>query len=180
MTGRSWAPSGSIEQLQGQVTMRNLTAIALGSLVLTSCTSEPEQALNAPDASLTSAAQELAAVEQARLNAFVEGNWELLDELHAEDFELINPNGEPFTKSEYLDPMKEGEFRYLIFEPQGEIRAEGGTEAGAVRYQSRLSVRIGETVIPEAIYRHTDYYEKRDGRWQVVFSQATPELPQAE
>lgn len=119
-------------------------------------------------------AEELAAIERSRLNAFEEGDWDLLDQLHADDFELINPAGAQFSKSEYLDPMRAGNFRYLKFEPQGEIRASIAGDAGALRYQSRLSVRIGDVILPEKLYGHTDYYEQRDGRWQVVFSQATP------
>jgi len=116
---------------------------------------------------------DLAAIERSRLNAFVEGDWELLDQLHAEDFQLINPAGRPYTKAEYLDPMTAGEFRYIQFEPVGEIRASVSGNAGAVRYRSQLSVRVGDLVLEPTPHYHTDYYERRDGRWQVVFSQAT-------
>lgn len=151
-----------------------MTRIALGigiAAMLAAC--NPQES-TAPGVDAEEAAAELADVEAIRLAAFVAGDWELLDQLHADDFELVNPAGRTFTKAEYLDPMTNGAFRYLVFEPEGEIRASVHGDAGAVRYQSRLSVRVGENILPEGPYRHTDYYERREGRWQVVFSQATP------
>jgi hypothetical protein len=123
---------------------------------------------------MNDAVQQLVAIERSRLKAFVVGDWDLADILHAQDFELVNPFGATVGKEDYLDPMREGSFRYLVWEPEGEVRARVVGDAGALRYRSQLSVRIGEFVLPQAPYLHTDYYEKRDGRWQVVFSQATP------
>jgi hypothetical protein len=126
---------------------------------------------------MTDAARELAEIERSRLRAFVEGDWDAADRLHADDFQLINPFGVPHSKEDYLGPMKRGEFRYLKWEPEEEVRASVTGDAGAVRYRAQLSVRIGENVLLQAICYHTDYYERRDGRWQVVFSQATEIRP---
>ncbi|HSG34200.1 MAG TPA: nuclear transport factor 2 family protein [Sphingomonadaceae bacterium] len=120
---------------------------------------------------------ELAAIERSRLKAFVEGDWDTVDLLHADDFQLINPFGVPHSKEDYLGPMRRGEFRYLHWDPDGPILESRNGDCGAVRYRARLSVRLGDHVLPEASYYHTDYYEKRDGRWQVVFSQATEVRP---
>ena len=114
-------------------------------------------------------------IERLRLKSFVEGDWETADALHADDFELINPFGVPHSKEQYLGPMKEGTFRYVFWDPVDEMQVRILGDAGAIRYRARASIRLGEHVLPEAYYRHTDYYEKRDGRWQVVFSQATAE-----
>ena len=114
-------------------------------------------------------------IERLRLKSFVDGDWETADALHADDFELINPFGVPHSKEQYLGPMKEGTFRYLSWDPVGDMQVCVVGDAGAIRYRAWVSVRLGENILPEAFYRHTDYYEKRDGRWQVVFSQATAE-----
>ena len=126
---------------------------------------------------MSDGALELAQIERSRLRAFVAGDWETAERLHADDFELINPFGVPHSRDDYLGPMKRGEFRYLKWEPVGAVRASVVGDAGAVRYRAQLAVRIGEHVLPQATYYHTDYYERRDGRWQVVFSQATEVRP---
>ena len=117
--------------------------------------------------------EELIRIERKRVKALVSGDWEVLERLHANDFEFINPVGEISNKTQYLESMKQGEFRYLMFEPLGPIKASTGIQAGALRYRSRISVRGSFGVLPPTEHLHTDYYEKREGRWQIVYSQAT-------
>ena len=42
-----------------------------------------------------------------------------------------------------------------------------------IRYRSRLHMSLGGAEGELGQYWHTDLYELRDGRWQVVWSQAT-------
>jgi hypothetical protein len=42
-----------------------------------------------------------------------------------------------------------------------------------IRYRSQLEIVVGGQRTSRRPYWHTDAYEKRDGRWQVVWSQAT-------
>jgi hypothetical protein len=51
------------------------------------------------------------------------------------------------------------------------VRRKGST--AVLRYQSQLQIPIQGQATPLLRYWHTDYYEKRKGRWQVVWSQAT-------
>lgn len=149
--------------------MQRATTASILTILLASC--------NAPEAMphymAPSIDVDLASIERQRLTALVEGDWETAYSLHADDFQLVNPRGQTWTKSQYLDPQRDGNFRYLVFEPVGEIRAQVVGDAGAVRYDSDLSVQVGENLLPTTRHRHTDYYERRDGQWQVVFSQAT-------
>lgn len=46
-------------------------------------------------------------------------------------------------------------------------------DAGRVRYQSRLEIVVDGENVPVLRYWHRDSYEKRNGSWQVVWSQAT-------
>ena len=154
---------------------RLAAACMLGSLLCACAAGERGDPLDAHPAANIADETMLIELERSRLAAFVAGDWDLLDALHAEDFELVNPQGIAWSKSQYLGPMRAGRWQYLVFEPVGQMRASVRGDAGAVRYRSRLSLQIGETVLPASHYRHTDYYERRDGRWQVVFSQATPE-----
>ena len=112
------------------------------------------------------------AMERERLRALVEGNMDVARQLHAADFQLINPAGVPSTKEEYLGALASGEIDYLIWEPKSiAVRVHG--EAAIIRYQSQLQIVIQGQDMGLRPHWHTDLYERRNGRWQVVWSQAT-------
>ncbi|MGZ4407202.1 MAG: nuclear transport factor 2 family protein, partial [Gaiellaceae bacterium] len=54
-----------------------------------------------------------------------------------------------------------------------DIAARISGDAGCVRYRSRLNIVVDGFEVGLGEYWHTDYYEKRRDRRQVVFSQAT-------
>jgi hypothetical protein len=117
-------------------------------------------------------ARELEGVERSRLRALVEGDVDAADPLHAEDFQLVTPSGTTYTKAEYLTLVRSGDIDYLVWEPL-EMRVSARGDAGCLRYRARLEgIFWGEPSDPDE-YWHTDYYERRDGRWQVVWSHAT-------
>ena len=110
--------------------------------------------------------------ERERLRALVEGNMEVARKLHADDFQLINPLGGTLSKEQYLGGVASGEINYLVWEPDAiAVRVYG--EAALIRYQSELEIVVQGRKVPRQRYWHTDSYEKREGRWQVVWSQAT-------
>jgi hypothetical protein len=94
------------------------------------------------------------------------------DELHADDFQLVTPGGGTYTKDEYLGEIASGEVDYLLWEPLDiDVRVSG--DAGCLRYHSLLHIVVAGREIGPSRYWHTDYYERRLGRWQVIWSQAT-------
>ena len=112
------------------------------------------------------------ATERERLRALVEANMEVARQLHADDFQLINPRGGSLSKEQYLEGIASGQLDYLVWEPESiEVRLYG--EAAVIRYQSQLEIVVQGQKVPRQRYWHTDTYEKRNGRWQVVWSQAT-------
>ena len=112
------------------------------------------------------------ATERERLRALVEANMEVARQLHADDFQLINPAGASSTKEQYLGAVASGEADYLIWEPKSiEVRVYG--DAAIIRYQSQIQIVIRGQDMGLRSSWHTDSYEKRNGRWQVVWSQAT-------
>lgn len=112
------------------------------------------------------------ATERERLRALVEANMEVACQLHADDFQLINPRGGSLSKEQYLEGIASGQLDYLDWEPESiEVRLYG--EAAVIRYQSQLEIVVQGQKVPRQRYWHTDTYEKRNGRWQVVWSQAT-------
>src|SRR5579859_2819089 len=73
--------------------------------------------------------------ERERLRSLVQGNMEVADQLHADDFQLINPGGGSLSKEQYLGGIASGQLKYLVFEPEAiEVRAYG--DAAVIRYQS--------------------------------------------
>jgi hypothetical protein len=93
-------------------------------------------------------------------------------DLMADDFQLISPFGGTLTREAYLGGLASGAFRYQLWEP-GPIAVRAHGAAAVVRYRARAVVAVRGKAEPERVYWHTDYYERRKGRWQVVWSQAT-------
>jgi hypothetical protein len=90
------------------------------------------------------------------------------DQLHADDFQLINPGGDSLSKEEYLQGIASGQIDY----PE-EIDARVHEESGCLRYRSTIRIVIAGRELEPGRFWHTDFYEKRGDRWQVVWSQAT-------
>lgn len=118
----------------------------------------------------------LRSIERKRLSALVERDIELAGPLHAVDFQLITPIGMSLSKDQYLGAIATGGLIYNAWDPK-QIEVRLYERVAAIRYQSSLEVTFGAHHVPRTEYWHTDLYEKRDGAWQVVWSQATEIRP---
>jgi hypothetical protein len=117
-------------------------------------------------------AEQIRDVERLRLRALVEANMENAERLHAPDFQLITPRGNALSKEQYLAAVAGGEIQYRVWEPGPmEVRVHGGS--AVIRYKAELQQGSRDGNRPSFLCWHTDSYEMRDGRWQVVWSQAT-------
>ena len=93
--------------------------------------------------------------------------------LHAADYQLITPGGATLTKAEYLGLIAEGALDYRRFEPEGDTAVRIlGPSAAALRYRVAIDAAFPGGHDSDRFW-HTDIYERRDGRWQAVWSQAT-------
>ena len=119
-------------------------------------------------------AEALRATELDRLRALVEGDLDRARAFHAEDFQLVTPSGQELSKDEYLGRVASGDLNYLVWDA-GPIAVRLYTEsmAAVIRYRSELEMMSDGHHVPRRPYWHTDVYERRDGRWQVVWSHAT-------
>jgi ketosteroid isomerase-like protein len=122
---------------------------------------------------LTGEYTDLAAIERCRLAAFVSKDMARLRELHASDFQLINPAGQQLSRDDYLNGVAAGLIDYKVWEPESEIQVRLYGDAAAIRYRARLEITVRGDPQPLQHFWHSDLYEKREGRWQVVWSQAT-------
>jgi len=122
--------------------------------------------------STTNDADLLRETERARLRALVSADIVRARQLHAPDFQLITPIGAALSKDEYLGAIASGQIRYLTWEPaEIDVRLYGS--GAVIRYRAQLEVIFGGHKVPLHDYWHTDVYERRDGQWMVVWSQAT-------
>ena len=122
-----------------------------------------------PDASR---ADDLRDTERTRLRALIAGDVETARDMHADDFQLINPAGESISKAAYLSMIASGDLRYLVWDPADIAVHLFGKDAAAIRYRSVINgKRDGRSF--HGRYRHTDTYKRRADRWQVVWSHAT-------
>jgi Domain of unknown function (DUF4440) len=108
-------------------------------------------------------------LERKRLRALLAADIKTAARMHAEDYQLVTPNGSEMTKDDYLGAIASGQLRYRVFEPVSDIVVLGDGPVAVVRYQARISFddRAGLRCW------HTDCYRLRDELWQVVWSQAT-------
>ena len=110
--------------------------------------------------------------ERERLRALVTGDVSRAGQLHTDDFQLINPLGGALSKEQYLGGIESGQLHYLFWEPDTiAVRTYG--DVAVIRYRSQLEIVVKGRHIPRQHYWHTDLYERREGQWQVVWSQAT-------
>lgn len=114
----------------------------------------------------------LANLERGRLRALVESDLDRAADLHADDFQLVTPSGRVLSKAEYLEAVRARDIAYALWEA-GEIEVRRYGDAAVIRYASEMAFTVDGAQTPRRRFWHTDLYERRDGRWQVVWSQAT-------
>lgn len=117
-------------------------------------------------------AAELVAQERERLRLLVAGETGAARELHHPEFQLITPIGLALSREEYLGAIDAGMIEYRLWQP-GEILVRGRGESAQLRYRARLEMAFSGHLVTAREYWHSDTYERVDGRWQTVWSQAT-------
>jgi hypothetical protein len=118
-------------------------------------------------------AEEIRATERERLRSLLEKDVERARQLHADDFQLITPDGATLSKDQYLGAIACGELDYVVFGVDSPIDVRLHGEAAIIRYRSTIEVVFQMQRMPLHGFWHTDVYEKRSGRWRAVWSQAT-------
>lgn len=112
-------------------------------------------------------------LERRRLRALVDVDLTVAGDLHADDYELVSPAGDRWSKSDYLGGIGSGLLDYRVFEPDSDIEVLALTDAAAVRYVARIEIHSSDGGHDEGRFLHTDIWRQREGRWQAVWSQAT-------
>ena len=86
----------------------------------------------------------------------------------------ISPSlrAEPPVQARLLDEIRSGALRYQVFEAVSEVSVRAHEDVGVLRYQALIEIDFPDDH-DDGLFWHTDIYEHRRGRWQVVWSQAT-------
>ena len=126
----------------------------------------------ATDVNAQGESTKLRAIERERLRALVDANMATARRLHADDFQLINPNGGSMSKEKYLGNIASGDLDYLEWNPE-EIQVRLNGDSAVIRYLAHLRVSLKGSPGRPVTFWHTDLYEKRHGQWQIVWSHAT-------
>ena len=115
---------------------------------------------------------EVREMERRRLRTLVEADIVAASRLHAADYQLVPPGGVPLSRDEYLGIIERGEFVYDVFEPASEMAVRTWGDVAAIRYRARIEAHWSGGR-DRGLFWHTDIYERCDGRWHAVWSQAT-------
>jgi ketosteroid isomerase-like protein len=120
-----------------------------------------------------SEAQDIRAIERARLQALLKADIETAEPIHADDFQVISPLGAAFSKEQYLGAVAAGVLNYVVMELDSAIDVRMYDDVALIRYRAQIEIDVQGQRYPRAGYWFTDAYEKRKGRWQIVWSQGT-------
>jgi len=113
------------------------------------------------------------AIERERLAALLKADIQTAGRIHADDFQLITPLGAVFSKDQYLGAVAAGVIKYVVMELESQVDARVYGDVVLIRYRAAIEIDVQGQRYPRASYWFTDAYEKRDERWQIVWSQGT-------
>ena len=113
------------------------------------------------------------AIERERLAALLKADIQTAGRIHADDFQLITPLGAVFSKDQYLGAVAAGVIKYVVMELESQVDARVYGDVVLIRYRAVIEIDVQGQRYPRASYWFTDAYEKRDERWQIVWSQGT-------
>jgi len=146
---------------------RTLAAVAAALVVATGVVT----ASSASPAS-SSQTEQLRAIETTRLQALVDADTATARKLIAPDFQVINPAGASLSREDLLGAVDAGVLDFLVIEPSAPIAVRLSGESAALRYQTAYDVVLGATHVTHTAWT-TALYERRAGRWQIVWEQTT-------
>lgn len=152
-----------------------MTAVAAGVglllMVVTALAVAAPNGRSGPDSN-SGEAQRLRELERTRQHALVKPDISVLRQILAPDFRLISPDGEPLSRKDYLDALASGDLVYRVFKAITPIKVRLYGKGAVLTYESQLDVVGGGERLRHKAW-HTYVYEQRDGRWQLVWEQAT-------
>ena len=126
----------------------------------------------APEAATKKAEAQVLEVEAVRLQAMLDADIDTLDRITAADYVHVESTGQVRTKAQFLDGLRDREYRFKRFViEENDVRIMGSAAVVTGRY--RNVIETPEGVQPVKYARHIRVYERRNGQWMNVAHQAT-------
>ena len=119
-----------------------------------------------------SQADRLRAIETARQQALVDADTATARNLTAPDFQQINPAGVLLSRDDFLGAIDAGVIDFLSLETVSPIAVRLSGDSATLRYKTAFDLVVGGTHLTHQAWT-TALYERRDGRWQIVWGQTT-------
>jgi Domain of unknown function (DUF4440) len=151
--------------------LRRSLGLAVGALAIASA---PAPAISVDRASVAASqrpADALRQAEQTRLQALVDADVAVAGRLIAGDFELINPLGEVLTRADLLGAVSSGAIDFLSDEASSPIRVRRHGNTAVLRYRHTVDIQVAGVGHLTHPAWSTALYERRNGRWQIVWEQ---------
>lgn len=123
-------------------------------------------------------AQELIGLNQELIDALARGDKSVVERIYADEFVRTSTQGEVFTKAQVLASLKAPAAGAKVSYDSENIQVFDYGNAAVLVY---LSIRHTENKDGKSdfLYRVTDTFIKRDGRWLKAASAGTPVLAQS-
>ena len=118
-------------------------------------------------------AEAVRAAQRERSAALLSGDMQKAERVHADDFQLVTPLGAVFSKAQYLGAVEAGIIKYSVMELDSPVDVRVHGDVALTRYRVQIEVEVQGQRYARAGYWFTDAFEKREGRWQIVWSQGT-------
>ena len=118
---------------------------------------------------------DLAAAARAFDKAQVKGDGAALERLLADDYLLVNSQGQTETKADFIRDYTAPGFNFAPFtiqKPVEKVWATGAVLGGVVDAHGTSDGKVYAIRM-----RFADVWAKRDGKWQVIYTQARHALP---
>ena len=117
------------------------------------------------------AEEELLKIEKAFADAIVKNDLEGIERLVADDWIIIDPNGETVDRGRFLEVIKSGALTHDMMESE-DFRVRVYADAAVV---TAITSTKGKFMGQEFSTREraTDVFVRRDGRWQCVLTHLT-------
>jgi hypothetical protein len=120
----------------------------------------------------SSQADRLRAIEQKRTEALVDADTATARKIMAADYQGINPGGAPLSREDLLGAVSAGVLDFLVDSAASPITVRLHGDAAVLRYQRNFDLVVGGTRLTHKAWS-TELYERRAGRWQLVWEQTT-------
>jgi len=117
------------------------------------------------------AEEELLQLEKAFAEAIVQNDLEDLGRLVADDWIIIDPNGEIVDRARFFEVIKSGALTHETMESEDFRARVYGDSAVVTAITSTKGRFMGQEFSTQE--RATDVFVKRDGRWQCVLTHLT-------